>query len=330
LNKTIKLTLLAFLLLGGFFLGLNYYHRSQNFISTDDAQIEGDLYPIIPKVSGYVAEVFVRDNQEVRKGDPLMNIESKDYQIHVEQASASRQAARETLLATQAQVGQIISQSEAANADYQKSLSDLRRYKLLAANDEISHQQLEEAERAASSNASKFRALEQQIAVTRAQVKLGEAKVIEAEAALNNAELELSYTHIVSPASGKVSKKSIQPGQWVQMGQSLMAIVPLTDLWVVANFKETQTGRMRPGQSAEVKVDSYPTLLFHGKVESIAAGTGARFSLLPPENATGNYVKVVQRVPVKIIFDEAELKLHPEVILRSGLNVVATVALNGS
>jgi membrane fusion protein (multidrug efflux system) len=329
LNKTIKLTFLAFLLLGGLFWGLNYYHRSQNFITTDDAQIEGDLYPIIPKVSGYVAEVFVRDNQEVRKGDPLMNIESKDYQLHVEQASASRQAARETLLATQAQVGQIISQSEAANADYQKSLSDLRRYKLLAANDEISHQQLEEAERAASSNASKFRALEQQIAVTRAQVKLGEAKVIEAEAALNNATLELSYTHIVSPASGKVSKKSIQPGQWVQMGQSLMAIVPLTDLWVVANFKETQTGRMKPGQGAEVRVDSYPTLLFHGKVESIAAGTGARFSLLPPENATGNYVKVVQRVPVKIIFDEADLKSHPEVILRSGLNVVATVALNG-
>ncbi|MBI1823219.1 MAG: HlyD family secretion protein [Nitrospirae bacterium] len=330
MNKKIKLTLIVLLLLGGLFWGLYYYQRSQNFISTDDAQIEGDLFPIIPKVSGYVSEVFVRDNQEVRKGDPLMNIESKDYQIHVEQAVALRQAARETLLSTQAQVGQIISQSEAANADYQKSLSDLRRYKLLAANDEISHQQLEEAERAASSNASKFRALEQQIAVTRAQVKLGEAKVVEAEAALNNAELELSYTHITSPASGKVSKKSVQPGQWVQMGQSLMAIVPLTDLWVVANFKETQTGRMRPGQKAEVRVDSYPGLLFHGRIDSIAAGTGARFSLLPPENATGNYVKVVQRVPVKIVLDESELKSHPEVILRSGLNVVATVALSGS
>lgn len=330
MNKTIRLIILVLLILGGVTWGLYYYQRSQKITSTDDAQIEGELYPIIPKVSGYISEVLVRDNQEVHQGDLLIRIESQDYQIRVDQARASLQAVRETLLSIRSQVGQIISQTEAANADYQKSLSDLRRYRPLAANDEISHQQLEEAERAASSNGSKLRALEQQISAAKAQVKLGEARVVEAEAALNHAGLELSYTRVVAPASGRISKKSVQPGQWVQIGQSLMAVVPLTDIWVVANFKETQTGRMRPGQEAEIKVDSYPGVLFHGRVESIAAGTGARFSLLPPENATGNYVKVVQRVPVKIVFDEKDLKSHPEAILRSGLNVVASVKISGS
>ncbi len=330
MNKTIRLIILVLLILGGVTWGLYYYQRSQKITSTDDAQIEGELYPIIPKVSGYISEVLVRDNQEVHQGDLLIRIESQDYQIRVDQARASLQAVRETLLSIRSQVGQIISQTEAANADYQKSLSDLRRYRPLAANDEISHQQLEEAERAASSNGSKLRALEQQISAAKAQVKLGEARVVEAEANLNHAGLELSYTRVVAPASGRISKKSVQPGQWVQIGQSLMAVVPLTDIWVVANFKETQTGRMRPGQEAEIKVDSYPGVLFHGRVESIAAGTGARFSLLPPENATGNYVKVVQRVPVKIVFDEKDLKSHPEAILRSGLNVVASVKISGS
>ena len=330
MNRTIRLIILALIILGGLSWGIYYYQRSQRITSTDDAQIEGDIYPIIPKITGYISDVLVRDNEEVHKGDLLIRIEGKDYQIRVDQARASLQAVRETLLATRAQVGQIISESEAANADYQKSMSDLRRYKPLAANDEISKQQLEEAERAATSNASKFRALEQQIAVIKAQVKLGEAKVAEATATLNNAELELSYTQIVSPAAGRVSKKSIEPGQWVQAGQMLMAIVPLTDVWVVANFKETQTGRMKPGQEAQIKVDSYPGILLHGRVESIAAGTGAQFSLLPPENATGNYVKVVQRVPVKIVFDEKDLKTHPEIILRSGLNVIASVNIGGS
>lgn len=324
------MVILVLLILGGVSWGLYYYQRSQIITSTDDAQIEGDFYPIIPKVSGYISEVLVRDNQEVHPGDLLIRIEGQDFQIRVDQAKASLQAVRETLLSTRSQVGQIISEAEAANADYQKSLSDLRRYRPLAANDEISHQQMEEAERVASSNGSKLRALEQQISAAKAQVKLGEARVVEAEANLNRAELELSYTRVVAPASGRISKKSVQPGQWVQVGQSLMAIVPLTDIWVVANFKETQTGRMKPGQDAEIRVDSYPGVLFHGKVESISAGTGARFSLLPPENATGNYVKVVQRVPVKIVLDEKDLKSHPEAILRSGLNVVASVKIGGS
>ncbi|MHB8482469.1 MAG: HlyD family secretion protein [Nitrospiria bacterium] len=330
MNKKVRLFILFLLILGTFFWGLYYYQRSQRITSTDDAQIEGDIYPVIPKVPGYVADVAVRDNLEVHKGDLLVVIESRDYEIHVEQAKAALQASRETLYSTKSQVGQFVSQSDAANADYQKSLSDLKRYRPLAANDEMSRQQLEEAERAASSNASKLKALEQQIAAARSQVKLAEAKVAEAEASLDNAELELSYTHIVSPASGRVTKKSVQPGQWVQTGQSLMAIVPLTDVWVVANFKETQTGRMRPGQEAEITVDSYPGITFHGKVDSIAAGTGARFSLLPPENATGNYIKVVQRVPVKILLDEKDLKSHPEAVLRPGLNVVASVKIGGS
>ena len=327
MKKNIRLLLLAIIVLCGIGAGIYYYRLSQRIASTDDAQIEGDIFPVIPKISGYIVDVLVNDNQEVHKGDPLIRIDSKDFKLRVDQAAASLLAAKETSLSAQAQVGEIVSQSDAARADYQKALSDLKRYRVLAANDEISRQQLEEAERAESSNASKLRALEQQISVARAQVKLAAARVAEAEATLNNAELELSYTSIASPADGRISKKSIEPGQWVQTGQSLLAVVPLTDVWVVANFKETQTGRMKPGQEAEIRVDSYPGILFHGKIDSISAGTGARFSLLPPENATGNYVKVVQRVPVKILFDPADLKAHPEAILRSGLNVVASVKI---
>lgn len=325
MNKNIRLIILFVVILGGIAGGVYYYQRSQTFMTTDDAQIEGDIYPVIPKVPGYVAQVLVKDNQEVQPGDPLITIESQDYEIHVEQVKAALQAARATLFATQSQVQQYISESDASRANYQKSLSDLRRYKPLAENDEISHQQLEEAERVNASNASKLKALEQQIVSVKAQVRLAEAKVAEAEANLSNAELQLSYTHIVSPVAGRVTKKSVQSGQWVQTGQSLMAIVPLTHLWVLANFKETQTGRMRSGQEATLTVDSYPGIVFHGKVDSISAGTGARFSLLPPENASGNFVKVVQRVPVKILLNEKDLKDHPEVVLRPGMNVSASV-----
>ena len=294
-------------------------------MTTDNAQIEGNVYPIIPKVPGYVSNVLVNDNQDVQKGDPLVNLESQDYAIRGAQARAFQEAAIASLISARAQVRQVISESEATRVNFQKSSKDLKRFQQLAENEEVSRQQLEEAERLNSANASKLNALEQQIASTQAQVKLSEAKIAEAKAKLEDSMLQVADTHIVSPVAGKVTKKSVQPGQWVQPGQYLMAIVPLNEIWVIANFKETQLTYMRPGQEVLIKIDSYPGKLFHGKIDSIAPGTGARFSLLPPENATGNFVKVVQRIPVKILINEGDLKGHPETILRPGSNVTASV-----
>ena len=317
--------LLLALLIAGAIWGVSYYRHSTKVMETDDAQVEGDVYPIIPMVSGYVRSVPARDNQDVKKGDLLAEIDPVDFENRLVQARASFQAARASLQAAISQVKQFQSETEAARINLNKSAKDLKRYQSLAEREEISRQQLEEAERLNASNQAKLDALERQIESTQAQVKLMEARVGEAEANLKNGELQLGYTRILSPASGKVSKKSVQPGQWVQPGQSLMAVVPLSDVWVVANFKETQLTRMKPGQEVAIRVDTYPGKVFHGRVESISPGTGARFSLLPTENATGNFVKVVQRIPVKITFDPADIKARPEAVLRPGMNAFVAV-----
>jgi membrane fusion protein (multidrug efflux system) len=245
-----------------------------------------------------------------------------------------------------------------AEANNRKAQADLARMKLLVAKEEISQQQFDayaaaaqvaaaqlhsaqeqlvaarqtaENARAAAQAAlarvqqgraalQEARAGQKQVNVSAAQAQSATAAIKQARANLAAAELDLSYTTIMAPVSGEVTNKTVEKGQIVQPGQGLMAIVPLSDVWVTANFKETQFARMRPGQRAEVKVDAYHQKV-PGRVDSIAGATGARMSLLPPENATGNFVKVVQRVPVKIVFD----RLPPGVVLRPGMNVVATV-----
>jgi membrane fusion protein (multidrug efflux system) len=166
----------------------------------------------------------------------------------------------------------------------------------------------------------------EQLAIGRAQNKAAAARIRQAMADVRNARLQLSYTQITAPVSGIVSQKAVEPGQFVQPGQTLMSVVPLKNVWVVANFKETQIGHMKPGQSATITVDTYPGRKFYGKIDSIGAATGAQFSVLPPENATGNFVKVVQRIPVKIVFDRP---LPRGVVLRPGMNVVANVNTRG-
>ena len=249
------------------------------YVSTDDAFIEGHVVPISPKVSAHVTNVLVNDNQEVKAGDPLIELDANDYRVRDQMAKADLQA---------------------AEAEAEKAHTDAARYSKLNTEDEVSKQQLD-------------------MAVLRTQI--ADAKVAAAKARVEQADLEVSYTKIYAPIDGHVTKKSVEVGQLIQVGQPLLAIVS-REKWVVANFKETQLTAMHPGQKVSIRIDTYPHKTFKGRVDSIQRGTGARFSLLPPENATGNYVKVVQRVPVKIVFDEAPNKKYP---LALGMSAVPEV-----
>jgi membrane fusion protein (multidrug efflux system) len=254
-----------------------YYYLSSPWVSTDDAYVAGHIVAVSPKVAGHIAKVLVDDNEEVRQGQVLAEIDASDYAARLQQARA--------LVA-------------GAKAKLNQTANDLVRYEALAAKDEISKQIRDHAQ---SAN------------------ELAEADLAGRQAELRQAELNMSYTKIYAPQDGKVTKKSIEGGTFVNVGQVILAIVP-SETWVVANFKETQLKHMRPGQNAEIKVDAYDHKLA-GHVDSLQSGTGSTFSLLPPENASGNFVKVVQRVPVKIVLDnpqDAE-KLVP------GLSVEASV-----
>jgi membrane fusion protein, multidrug efflux system len=366
--------------------------------STDDAQIDGRITPIAPRVGGTVLAVPVNDNQEVQAGTVLVRIDPRDYQValqraqadladadaalqgarsgvpitatttasqmttagaNVQRAQAGASGAANEVDAARARLSSMQARLREANANSQKAGRDLERMKQLVAKDEISQQQYDataaaaeaakasvdaaaaavaEAERGvavAQSRQDQARnALEQaqaelrtartapdQVIITRARASSAEARVGMATAALEQAKLNLAYTTLTAPVHGVVSKKSVEVGQTVQPGQPLMAVVPLDDIWVTANFKETELRDMHVGQLVYVKVDAYGRT-YRGRVQSISAATGARFSLLPPENATGNYVKVVQRVPVKIVFETGQ---DPEHLLRPGMSVDATV-----
>lgn len=238
-----------------------YLYLSAPTVSTDDAFIEAHVIPVSALVQGRVIRVLVDDNQAVKAGDLLAEIDPRDYQTRLDQAR-----------------GKVASD----RAETAKTEADLKRASALFARDEASRQELEHAQAAADA---------------------AKADLSQTEAALRQAELDLSYTKLLAPEGGRVTRKSVEPGGYVSVGQAVLALVP-ADAWVVANFKETQLTRMRPGQPASVLIDAYPEKRLRGRVDSIQAGTGARFSLLPAENATGNFVKVVQRVPVKIVLDE--------------------------
>ena len=285
--------------------------------STDDAFIEADVTPIAPQVAGRVARVLVMDNQPVKQGDVLLEIDSSDYRASLDAALANLAAARSRLqqahaqsAVDQAKVGQEQANVSAAQAEAKRAEADLKRYRAVGELG-VSASQLDlAATQARSSQAqveaarNKELAAESQASLDQATIQTATAEVRRSQAALRQAQLNLSYTRITAPVSGRVTHRGVEPGVYVQPGQALLAIVP-RQVWVVANFKETQLKDMRPGQPVAVKVDAYPQATFAGHVDSIQSGSGARFSLLPPENASGNYVKVVQRVPVKILLDAA-------------------------
>jgi membrane fusion protein (multidrug efflux system) len=369
--------------------------------STDDAQVSGHVSPVATRVGGTVASIQVADNQAVKAGDVLVEIDSRDYQLAVAHAeadlaaaAASARAARTgvpiTATTSKSQVDVAAAGTTSAEAAVKaaerdvdaaraklrvaqarlaeatstatRASHDLDRVKPLLAKDEISKQQydailaLEESARAgvdsaqaavieaqanidaadarrvqassrlgeARSQANAASTAPEQIALTEARAAVADAQVVQAQSALDQAKLNLERTTVRAPSAGIVSRKSVEVGQVVQGGQPLLAIASLGDVWVTANFKETQLRDMRPGQRVEVSVDAYGGRTFTGKVESIAAATGATFSLLPPDNASGNFVKVVQRVPVKIILDQDNGQ-NPGAVLRPGMSVGATV-----
>jgi membrane fusion protein (multidrug efflux system) len=311
-----------------------YLHCVAPYESTDDAFIDGYVTLVSPRVPGQITKLLVMDNQKVRAGDVLVEIDPRDYEAKAAQARADLAAAQSQLNQSQAQVKvseakvtQAQAAVTAADAENQRAADDLKRYESVESR-AISKSSFDLAQaqaRAAAANVESARsqtnAAESDVELSEAGVETAKAAVQQAEAKLQQVELNLSYTKIIAPLDARVTARSVQLGNYVQPGQALMALVP-RDVWVVANFKETQLTHMKPGQPVELTIDAYPRRKFKGKVDSLQAGTGARFSLLPPENAVGNYIKVVQRIPVKIIFDE---ELPTNLDIAPGMSVVPEV-----
>ncbi len=293
-----------------------YFIALHPYESTDDAFIDGHAIQISPKVAGRVWQVLITDNQFVKKGDPLVQIDARDFDVAQAQARASLAAAQSRLLQARSQL--IVSQAAAeqdqaavgsAEAEAKRAQQDLQRYQAVESR-AVSREQVDAAVAAAQSTAAalevahkKADTSQAQVALSRSQIGSAEAEVQQAEATVRQAGLNTSYAAISAPEDGWVTHRSVENGEYVQVGQALLAVVQ-SNVWITANFKETQLTDMKPGQPVSIQVDAYPRQRFTGQVDSIQAGTGAQFSLLPPENAAGNYVKVVQRVPVKIVFDQ--------------------------
>jgi membrane fusion protein (multidrug efflux system) len=336
-KRRLRLLAGAGLVIGGLALGWYYERFIAPYESTDDAFIEGHVAAIAPQVAGRVLEVVARDNQEVRQGDVLVKIDPRDYQAKLDQARANltgarsrQEQAKAQLAVDEAKAGQEQAGVTAAEAEASRAQADLKRYEAVESR-AVSRSQMDLAETQARSSSAqvevarnKALAAEAQAGLSRANIATAIADVQQAEATARQAELDLSYTQITAPADGFVTRRTAEAGAYVQPGQALLAIVP-REVWVVANFKETQLTHMRPGQTVQIKVDAYPQTTFQGRVDSIQAGSGARFSLMPPENASGNYVKVVQRVPVKIVLDEAAGSRH---LLGPGMSVTPRVRVN--
>ena len=306
--------IMGVVLLGLVAVGVRRWIYSLNHVSTDNAQVDGHIIPILPKVGGYVVDVRTDENRSVKAGDTLVVLDDRDFKARLAQAEADLAVALAGV-SNRARVGQAEAQVAQAQANAEKAHADLERIKPLAEKDIVPKQALDAAEATA-------RAADAALASAQAALLGADARVAAARAARDQAALSLSYTRISAPAEGVVSKKSVELGQLVQPGQPLMSLVPLSDVWVTANLKETQIQDVTAGDPVDFTVDAYPGVHFCGKVESISPATGAKFSLLPPDNATGNFTKVVQRLPVRIRQCGPQ---DPKRELRPGMSVVATI-----
>jgi membrane fusion protein, multidrug efflux system len=384
-KRRIIIPLVIIALVIGLFFGVRYFIYAAHHVSTDDAQVAGDITTISPRVKGQVTAVNVHENQSVRKGAPLVALDDRDYKVALQQAQAaydqavSNMAAADTAvpqqsMLTSAQTAQAqadIAQSasgvlnaqqrvataqanlDAARANAVKAQHDVDRARELAGEGAIAQSQLDAAQAAyltalaqrdaaiqgvAAARSSVTQAQAQVLAsraqldqaqtgaqttqIKSAQAAVSAAQVKAAAAALANAQLQESYTLITAPVDGVVSKKSVDVGDTLSVGQPLMALADQRHLWVTANLKETQIRNLRVGQPVEIRVDAFPHRVFAGKVESISAATGATFALIPPDNASGNFTKVVQRVPVRISIDPSS---DPQGLLRQGLSAVISI-----
>ena len=306
--------IMGVILLGLVIFGVRKWWFGRSHVSTDNAQVDGHIVPVLPKVGGYVVEVRVDENRAVKAGDTLVVLDDRDFRARLAQTEADLAALLATV-SSRTRVGQAEAAVAQAQANALKARADLARIEPLAAQNIVSQQQLDAARAAAA-------AAEAQLAAAQAMLVGADARVAASRAARDQAALQLSYTRIITPSAGIVSKKAVELGQLVQAGQPLMTVVPLEDVWVTANLKETETADVTPGDSADITVDAYKGMHVRGHVESLSPATGAKFSLLPPDNATGNFTKVVQRIPVRIHLDSPMDPVHP---LRPGMSVVATI-----
>lgn len=318
--------LLIIIVVGALF-GVRQWVRSKTHIETDNAFIEAHVHSVASRVPAMVQRVAVVDNQFVHKGDLLVELDPADYQARVTSAAASLEMAKNETSGDYASVESARANVNLAAARLEQASLDLKRAEALYAKEVIPREQLDRTRTAHKVAEAQVR--EAREAENRAKAMIGvsgtgskDARVAQKQGELVAARLNLSYTSIVAPSDGYVTRKGVEVGNFVQPGQALMAIVPLEDAWITANYKESQLNAVRPGQNVEFTVDGYPGRHFTGKVESIMAGTGAAFSLLPPENATGNYVKVTQRIPVRIAIDKTS---DPDHLLRVGMSVVPTI-----
>jgi membrane fusion protein (multidrug efflux system) len=309
------------LLIAGIITLFFYLDYKATHITTDDAFVDGRIYAVAPKIPGTVKAVHVEDNQMVKKGDMLVEIAPEDYDARLNEAMSSVNAEKSKLAEYHAKVKTARAQLELQDANMRQAEIDIRRAELLYGKGAISKERYEKTKTGYDVTLAEVKASREQMRQTESSVASQASSVTAKEARLKTEQLNVGYTMIYAPADGRITKKNVEKGNQVQPGQPLMAVVPLDDVWVVANYKETQLKKVRPGQKVKIKVDTYSGETFTGKVDSIMAGTGSAFSLFPPENATGNYVKVVQRVPVKIVLDRKDMAG----ILRVGMSVVPTV-----
>ncbi len=325
-RRRVAVTILLLLVCAAVVVTLHYWRLAQIYVSTDDAYVQGRIHLISARIAATVTDILVDDNQQVEEGQLLVRLDAEPFKVSVRDAEAALEMAKNDVAQMKAAVEAAQARLGLAKATLQQAERDLARAETLVKDGVASKEALDKAVTNRDVAAASVRAAQEEL--HRARAALGTTQpggehplVQKRQAELEQARLNLSYTEILSPAKGHVTRKTVEVGNRIQPGQPLMSVVPLDDLWIVANYKETQLERVRVGQPVEIKVDTYPGLKLKGRVESIMAGTGAVFSLFPPENATGNFVKVVQRIPVKIALDELP---NPHV-LRVGMSVIPTI-----
>jgi len=351
-RKIVILTGLFVVVMIGVIAVFIYLQYKKTHITTDDAFVDGRIHVIAPKVPGTVETVCVQDNEHVEKGTLLVKIDDRDYVVRVKQstsalhAEASKLSEIETKIdvaRTQLSELRFVIESAKANlvlqqATLRQAQSDLKRAKRLFYKEILPEEQYEKAEtnydiararvetareqlRQSEASLTTHNALIRQI---QSSLQSQKSAIQQKEALLKAEDLKRSYTELYAPADGYITKKTVEAGNQIQSGQPLMAVVALDDVWITANYKETQLGRVSPGQRVKITIDTYPAAVFWGRVHSIMAGTGSSFSLFPPENATGNFVKIVQRIPVKIVLEK---KTHNDHVFRIGMSVVPTIII---
>ena len=349
-KKIIVVFILLVLVFAAIWLFYSWYMRT--YISTDDAYITGRIHMVAPKIAGTVASVYVNDNQYVKAGELLLEIKPEDYEVRAVQASTALDAEKSKQSETEHQIELTEKQCEVAKfevaaasankeiekVNMKKAELDFKRAEKLLKMQAVSQEYYDQAKTIYDTSVARLKTAEEELNQALANTEMQKASVKQVkstlsvkssmvkqkEAMLQEAKLNMSYTKIYSPVEGYVTRKSVEVGDQLRPGQPVMTVVPLHDVWIIANYKETQLTRVKAGQKVRIKVDTYPGKVYKGRVDSIMASTGSILSMFPPENATGSFVKVVQRIPVKIVLSDTPDQKYP---LRAGMSVVPTIII---